>query len=197
MIHDNFMGSWYFDSIASLLLDSSHSLAREGFQFCFYHRDYMLFLYRGFNTVYLFLMEVCDSLFWVCLTFPAKVFFFTSSGQRDYNYILTVTYIANIDRFDSKKRHKRDISFLRDLHSTFSYKGAITQDTKVFVITWARWMAVLTRARLLLLLWHLATATSKVTYSWQLVSKQLVTIPDCDIVWHSYNSVFEFVLFCF
>ena len=99
------------------------------------HRECTFFLYREFNIVYLFLPEVCDSLFWVYFTFPAKVFFLTLSGQREYNYFLLYFrnhVFANVDGFGSKKRHKRNTSS-RDLHSSFSYKGAITQDTKIFV----------------------------------------------------------------
>ena len=51
---------------------------------------------------------------------------------------------ANVDRFGSKKRHKRNISLSRDVHSTFSYKGPIAQDNKTFVITLVQSTAVST-----------------------------------------------------
>ena len=45
------------------IADSSYSLARDRFQFCFHYRECMLFLYRAFYIVNLFLTEVSDSLF--------------------------------------------------------------------------------------------------------------------------------------
>ena len=60
------MGSWYF----GFYFRKEHTsdcwkarIAKQEKEFCFYHIECMVFLYRGFNIVHLFLPKVCDSLF--------------------------------------------------------------------------------------------------------------------------------------
>ena len=57
------MGRWYFGFYfrkehTRLLHSSAHRLAREGFQFCFYHREYILFLLQNkFGLVFFRLFD--------------------------------------------------------------------------------------------------------------------------------------------
>ena len=78
--------------------------------------------------VFLFLPELCDSLSEFIKLFLQRVFFLILSRQRDYNYfccIIETTFLRMLIGLTPRRDIRESISFSRDLHSAFSYKGAI------------------------------------------------------------------------
>ena len=108
------------------ITEGARSFFTEDLSTCFYSR---------FATAYSEFIKLFLQRFFSWLKWAGGLFLFLLY-YRNHVFV-------NVDRFGSKKRHKRNISFSRDQHSTFSHKGAIAQDTiKIFVISWAQSIVV-------------------------------------------------------
>ena len=83
----------------------------------------MFFLYQGFNIVYLFLSGVCATAYSEFIKLFLQRFFFTLSGQRDYNYFYCIieTRFLRLLIGSAPRRDIREIFLFHEIYTQHSH----------------------------------------------------------------------------